>query len=69
VQYDLSLRRRLPLGRGAQLDLEVNAFNLFNRANFAAPIDVLSDARFGQIVRTKPGSNPRQMQIGAKVTF
>jgi hypothetical protein len=51
------------------LALEVNAFNVFNWVNFAAPIEVLSDARFGQITRTRTGSNPRQLQLGAKVTF
>ena len=56
-------------GGGRELSLEVNAFNLFNRANFGAPIEVLSDARFGQVTRTHPASNPRQIQFGARFTF
>jgi hypothetical protein len=68
-QYDVSLRKAVQLGRGTQLALELNAFNVFNHVNLAAPIEVLSDARFGRVIRTRPGSNPRQLQFGAKLTF
>jgi hypothetical protein len=67
--HDVSVRKRVPAGRGRELSLEVNAFNLFNQVNFGAPIDVLSDARFGQVTRTNPASNPRQIQFGARFTF
>lgn len=67
--YDLSVRKRVPMGGARALSLEVNAFNLFNRANFANPVEVLSDARFGQVIRSNPASNPRQVQFGARFTF
>jgi hypothetical protein len=70
LQYhDVSVRKRIVMGAGRELSVEVNAFNVFNRANFAAPIEVLSDARFGQVTRTNPVSNPRQIQFGARFTF
>jgi hypothetical protein len=69
MSYDVSLRKRLPLAGVRELSIEVNAFNVFNRANFAAPIEVLSDARFGQVTRTHPASNPRQIQFGARMSF
>jgi hypothetical protein len=69
LYYDLSLRKRVPAGGARAIDLELSAFNLFNRANLAAPIEVLSDARFGQVIRTNPSSNPRQIRFGARLTF
>lgn len=69
VFYDLSLRKRASLAGRMQLSIELNAFNVFNNVNLAAPIATLSDARFGRIVATAAGTNPRQIQLGAKVTF
>jgi hypothetical protein len=67
--YDVSIRKQVRLSAGAALSLELNAFNVFNRANFGAPVEVLSDARFGQVIRSNPASNPRQLQFGARLTF
>jgi hypothetical protein len=69
VFYDLSLRKRTVLTGRVELSLEINAFNVFNQVNLGAPIATLSDARFGRIVATAAGTNPRQMQLGAKVSF
>jgi hypothetical protein len=68
-QYDVSVRKRLAVGSGREVSLELNAFNVFNWVNFAAPIEVLSDANFGRVTRTRTGSNPRQLQFGAKFIF
>jgi hypothetical protein len=68
-QYDVSLRKRVPLGARRSLSVELNAFNVFNWTNFAAPIEILSDARFGVVTRTNPVSNPRQLQFGARMEF
>jgi hypothetical protein len=67
--YDVSIRKQIPFGPGRSLGVELNAFNVFNRANFAAPVEILSDARFGQVIRSNPASNPRQIQLGARFTF
>lgn len=67
--YDLSLRKRVSLGSQRVLSLELNAFNAFNWTNFGAPIEVLSDTRFGQVTRSNPATNPRQIQFGARFTF
>jgi hypothetical protein len=68
-QYDVSVRKRLSIGSRRDLSLELNAFNVFNWVNFAMPIEILSDANFGRVTRTRTGSNPRQIQFGAKLTF
>jgi hypothetical protein len=67
--YDVSLSKRTAITSRVHLSVEVNAFNLFNRANLGAPIATLSDARFGQIVATAAGTTPRQLQLGAKLSF
>jgi hypothetical protein len=69
VFYDISFRKRTALPRRLEVAVEINAFNVFNTVNFGAPIATLSDARFGRIVTTAAGSNPRQLQLGAKVSF
>ena len=67
--YDLSLLKRVTLREGLGLGFEVNAFNVLNRANFNEPVFTLTDARFGRVVATKPGTNPRQIQLGLKLSF
>jgi hypothetical protein len=67
--YDLSLIRRFALKEGVSLGFEANFFNIFNRANFDAPINTLTDSRFGQITSTLAGATPRQIQFGLKLTF
>jgi hypothetical protein len=66
---DLSIVKRIGLGQRTSVALEVNAFNLFNRVQFANPIAALSNPRFGQIISTRSDYLPRQIQFGAKVTF
>jgi hypothetical protein len=66
--YDLSLQKQLAFGR-TRLAIELNAFNVFNRTNLAAPNANLSSALFGTITSTAPGFGPRQLQLGARLTF
>jgi hypothetical protein len=72
--YDVSLIKRVNITEKFALGFEVNAFNVFNNVNFAAPISALNNARFGEITSTLAGShgssaNPRQLQLGLKLTF
>jgi hypothetical protein len=66
--YDMSLAKRLTAGRVA-VQVEANAFNVFNRANFAPPVAALSSALFGVVTSSAAGTNPRQLQFGIKVLF
>ena len=43
-------------------------FNLFNHANFAAPVSNITSPTFGEIVNTLPNSE-REIQIGLKIAF
>jgi len=62
-------RGRFALGERASLGFEINAFNVFNQVNFAAPVSALTSPFFGQATRTRVGSNPRQIQFGLKLSF
>ncbi|HKQ75120.1 MAG TPA: TonB-dependent receptor [Blastocatellia bacterium] len=67
--YDLSLIKRFAVKEGVNVSFEANFFNIFNRANFGAPINTLTNPRFGQITSTLTGATPRQIQFGLKLTF
>ena len=67
--YDVTLRKSFAIGDRAKLDLEGSAFNILNHPNFAKPIAVLSDVRFGQIISSRSGSSPRQIQLGLRLGF
>jgi Carboxypeptidase regulatory-like domain/TonB-dependent Receptor Plug Domain len=67
--YDASLIKRITAGRGVSVTAEINVFNVFNRPNFRAPVSDLSSVLFGRITGTAANTNPRQLQLGVKVTF
>lgn len=79
-QVDLSLRRRFRLWETGNLDFRADAFNLFNRANFANPIAILTSANFGrstQLLSTGLGGinplfqigGPRSLQLALRLQF
>ncbi len=67
--YDVSLAKRFLFTERVNLNLEINAFNVFNTVNFAAPVSVLSAANFGQVTAIRNGTTPRQLQLGVKLSF
>jgi Carboxypeptidase regulatory-like domain/TonB dependent receptor len=67
--YDMTLSKNLPLRESASLDFRVDAFNVFNHAQFFGPISVdgnISSTTFGQVVSAAP---PRLMQAAVKLNF
>lgn len=67
--YDLALLKRFVVKERYHVGFEANFFNLFNRANFGAPVSNLSNALFGRITSNLSGTNPRQIQFGLKLSF
>lgn len=67
--YDVSLAKKFYFTERVNLGLEINAFNVFNTVNFAAPVSVLSSATFGQVTSIRNGTTPRQIQLGVKLSF
>lgn len=79
-QVDLSLRRTFGLTESFKLQVRVDGFNIFNRANFANPSGVLTSSIFGRATRTLSSGlgglsslyqigGPRSFQISAKLNF
>ena len=56
----------MPLGGRARLQFRLEAFNLFNRANFTRAGGNRSNATFGTITST---FDARQLQLGLKVIW
>jgi len=63
---DLALIRRIGVGRRANLELRVEAFNVTNTPPLGQPNGVLGSPGFGSI--TSAG-DPRVIQLGVKVLF
>ena len=63
---DLSLARTWRLAKGSQLELRWEIFNTLNKANFDLPNRTFGTANFGRIFSAK---NPREMQLGARLSF
>jgi hypothetical protein len=64
-----SLFKEVPLSfrEGARLEVRLEAFNVLNRVQFAAPDTNVGDATFGQI--SAQANQPRQVQLGLKLYF
>ena len=65
-QFDFAAVKQVELPSNARVELRVEAFNLFNRVNFQIPNSNRSLANFGTITAAY---NPRQLQLGLKVSW
>jgi hypothetical protein len=63
---DLAASKSFPLGGQARVQFRLEAFNLFNRANFTAPNGIRTSSAFGTITST---FDPRQLQLGVKLLW
>jgi hypothetical protein len=67
--YDMALSKNLPLTESKSLDFRMEAFNVFNHAQFFGPTAVdgnISSSTFGHVVSAAP---PRLMQVAIKFSF
>ena len=63
---NLSLLKNIVLKEGWTFQLRVEAFNLFNRANFDLPDIFVGSPTFGRILSAR---NSRRIQFGLKLLF
>jgi hypothetical protein len=63
---DMTLAKKFRIRETSTLELRVDAFNLFNHANFANPDTAITDSTFGQISNT---ADPRILQVAAHLRF
>ena len=67
--FDMQIKKTLPLTESKSLDFRIQAFNVFNHAQFYGPASVdgvVNDADFGTVVSAAP---PRLVQVAAKFNF
>lgn len=65
---DLSVGKRFRFNEARNIEIRVEAFNLFNTVNFANPISNLNAGTdFGRIISTS--NNPRMIQLAVKLDF
>jgi hypothetical protein len=67
--FDMTAERIVKLTEAKSLDFRVDAFNVFNHAQFYGPQSVdgnINDATFGYVVGAAP---PRILQLALKITF
>jgi hypothetical protein len=73
VNADLSVRRMLTVQRRYQIQLRVDAYDVFNHANFGPPGNVVGTPMFGKISRTRlatgEAGSSRQIQLAANLSF
>ena len=67
ASLDLALTKQFPLSSSANLDLRVEAFNLFNRTHFGIPIRILEAPSFGSSVNSSVSA--RNVQFSLKILF
>jgi outer membrane receptor protein involved in Fe transport len=67
VTFDMSVQRRLNLTNRVNATLRLDAFNVFNRANFGLPDTNIASATAG-VISTLAG-DPRVMQLSVRLGF
>jgi hypothetical protein len=67
--FDVQLSKTVNLGESRALDIRVEAFNVFNHAQFYGPASVdgqIDDPNFGHVVSA---AAPRLIQLAMKIHF
>jgi hypothetical protein len=64
---DLGLQKNIPAGKGREVQVRLEAFNVFNHINDGNPTVDMTNANFGRI--TGMSSRPRQLQLGVRLAF
>jgi hypothetical protein len=69
ANFDMALHKTIRFAESRSLELRIEAFNLFNHAQFFGPAAVdgnINSASFGQIVSAQA---PREIQLAARLHF
>lgn len=66
ITFNASLIKTIPLYHEKELRLRFEAFNVFNHPNMSAPVLILTDSDFGEVITRR---TPRNVQLGAEFRF
>jgi hypothetical protein len=67
VNVDFGLHKKFKVTESSSLQLQANAFNLFNHPNFALPVGNINDSQFGRSIKTI--GNARVIQLAIRFDF
>jgi len=67
INFDLSVRKRIPFGGRASYEFSLDVFNVFNRVNWSPTVGV-SNTTLANWQASLPGSR-RTMQIGTRINW
>ncbi|HEX8071189.1 MAG TPA: carboxypeptidase regulatory-like domain-containing protein [Pyrinomonadaceae bacterium] len=67
ANMDFGLHKKFRIGEGQTLQLQANAFNVFNHPNFALPVSDLNNPQAGQSIATV--GTPRVIQLAIRFDF
>jgi hypothetical protein len=65
--FDISLFKNTKIGERSELQFRAEAFNAFNRVQFANPATNITQSTFGRI--TAQANSPRDIQLALKLLF
>jgi hypothetical protein len=68
-QWDLSVLKDIPLKERVRLQLRVESFNFTNTVTFGTPATTFTAGNFGTITSLATNTNPRVIQLAAKLYF
>ncbi len=70
---DVSIMRNATLGQGANLQVRVDIFDVFNHVNFASPGNIVGSPTFAKITKTRlptgEAGSSRQIQLAVRLAF
>jgi hypothetical protein len=67
ANWDMSLFKDVAIHENTTINFRLEAFNMFNRVQFASPNSQVGNPQFGQILAQY--NNPRILQVSGRVTF
>jgi len=64
--WDIAIFKRVTFAESRRVEFRAELLNLFNHAQFAAPVSNITDADFGRVRDTR---DPRLAQLSLRVAF
>ncbi len=69
AQVDASLLKTFPIHESTNLQFRAEALNVLNHPNWANPVTVFGNPKFGQVIGLQPGNQSRIIQVALHLTF
>lgn len=67
ANFDFGLHKKFRVTEGSSLQIQANAFNIFNHTNFGVPVGNINSSNFGRSITTT--GTPRVIQLAIRFDF